>query len=188
MKDSIIICFFLLPFFMLSQQSKDTIKGNELNKIAAIKWLKHLNENGIEIKGDSVFVSSEYEKVLNDAQYRYFIYPEIYSWKKAHALINKMYIKIAFWHLINLYPENDASKDMVLKSLLMFDRVLAIDEALAAAFNTYIYLDPAVSVIKDGDYEIMRPDILEEKLRNLNEIISQIHIYKEQQKEIVEKG
>ena len=183
MKNSIIICFVFLPFFMFSQQNKDSIKENEINKIAAVKWLKHLNENGIKIKGDSVFVSEEYEKVLNDEQYRYFIYPKIYSWKKVNALIKKMQLKIAFWHLINLYPENDASKEMVLKSLLMFDRVLAIDEALPAAFNTYIYLDPEVSVIKDGDSEITRPDILEEKLRNMNEIISYIHTYKENQVE-----
>lgn len=182
MKNSIIICLFCLPFFMFSQQVKGIIKENEKNKIAAEKWLKHLNESGIEVKGDSVFVSKEYERALNDDQYRYFVYPIKYTWKKANALIKKMQLKIAFWHLINLYSENDASKEMVLKSLLMFDRVLAINEALPAVFNTYIYLDPEVSVIKNGDSEITRPDILEEKLRNLNEILSYIETHKEQQK------
>jgi hypothetical protein len=47
-----------------------------------------------------------------------------------------MQLKIAFWHLINLYSGNDASKEMVLKSLLMFDKVLSVGEALPAAFNT----------------------------------------------------
>jgi hypothetical protein len=182
MKNSIIICFFWLPFFMFSQQMNDTIKVNEINKIAAVKWLKHLNENGIEIKGDSVFVSKEYEKALNDKDYRYFVYPINYSWKKVNALIKKMELKIAFWHLINLYSKNEASKKMVLKSLLMFDKVLAIDEALTATFTTYIYLDPEVSIITDGGSEIVRPDIVEEKLRNLNEILSYIEQYKETKK------
>jgi hypothetical protein len=182
MKNSIIICFFIFPFLMFSQQSKDTVKENEKNKVAAVKWLKHLNENGIEVKGDSVFVSNEYEKVLNNEQYRFFIYPVNYSWKKVNALIKKMQLKIAFWHLINLYSGNDASKELVLKSLLMFDKVLSVGEALPAAFNTYIYLDPEVSILKDGDSQITRPDILEEKLRNLNEILSYIEQYKETKK------
>ena len=62
-----------------------------------------------------------------------------------------------------------------------------MDTMLVAAFNTYIYLDPEVSVIKNGDSEITRPDILEEKLRNLNEIINYMKIYKEQQKALAEK-
>ncbi len=188
MKSTLLLIFICVPFLLFSQQKKDSLVGTvDKEKTELQNWLKFLSEKGIEKKGDSIVVSEEYLRVLNDNQYRLIVYPKKYSWEIVAALIKLKQLKITFWQLINLYSSNEENKETVLKTIVMYDRVFPMDTMLVAAFNTYIYLDPEVSVIKNGDSEITRPDILEEKLRNLNEIINYMKIYKEQQKALAEK-
>ena len=188
MKSTLLLIFICVPFLLFSQQKKDSLVGTvDKEKTELQNWLKFLSEKGIEKKGDSIVVSEEYLRVLNDNQYRLIVYPKKYSWEIVAALIKLKQLKITFWQLINLYSSNEENKEAVLKTIVMYDRVFPMDTMLVAAFNTYIYLDPEVSVIKNGDSEITRPDILEEKLRNLNEIINYMKIYKEQQKALAEK-
>ena len=188
MKSTLLLIFICVPFLLFSQQKKDSLVGTvDKEKTELQNWLKFLSEKGIEKKGDSIVVSEEYLRVLNDNQYRLIVYPKKYSWEIVAALIKLKQLKITFWQLINLYSSNEENKETVLKTIVMYDRVFPMDTMLVAAFNTYIYLDPEVSVIKNGDSEITRPDILEGKLRNLNEIINYMKIYKEQQKALAEK-
>jgi hypothetical protein len=48
-------------------------------------------------------------------------------------------------------------------------------------------LDPEMNIIKEGKSEITRPDILEEKLRNVQEIVAYVNRYREQN-QVAEAG
>jgi len=183
MKKILLIGFICIPLVLFSQKKIDSLsEANDKEKIELQNWMEKLQEKGIEQKGDSIVVSEEYLKVLNNENYRKIVYPKKYSWEIVTALIRLKQLKIVFWHLINLYHLKKENKEKVLQSMIMYDRAFPMDVMLTASFNTYIYLDPEVSVIKNGDSEITRPDILEEKLRGLNEIINYIQTFKEQQK------
>jgi hypothetical protein len=54
-------------------------------------------------------------------------------------------------------------------------------------FYTYCFLDPEMNIIKEGKSEITRPDILEEKLRNVQEIVAYVNRYREQN-QVAEAG
>ena len=43
----------------------------------------------------------------------------------------------------------------------------------------YCYADPEVSVIVDGHPEIQRPDIMEQKMRDLKELLAYIQVIQE---------
>lgn len=42
-------------------------------------------------------------------------------------------------------------------------------------------MDTEVSIIKNGKPEVVRPDILDEKLRNVTEIVNYIRNYRQQE-------
>lgn len=180
MRKVLFLSLIFFPFLMFSQQqNKEIDKVDENSGIAAKDWLKNILKAGLEIKGDSIEVSEEYLKVMNDSIYRKLVYPEKYTVEGVALLTKKMELKLSFWYFINIYPENDKIKELVLKAVVMYNRLLPMPVILNAAFTTYIYMDPEVSVIENGDSKIIRPDILEEKLRNMNEIIDYLETHKE---------
>ena len=56
---------------------------------------------------------------------------------------------------------------------------IKIDQALTNTFSTYCYTDPEISEIVNGETEIRRPDILEEKMRDLKELLHYIRAMKQ---------
>lgn len=162
--------------------AKEKSKEDEAKRIYAENWKKELTEKGIEIKGDSVYISNEYKRALNDDNYRKVLYPDPYSWDVVAALIKLNKLKPAFWGLINLYSKSPEDKERVMTFVITYDQVLPMDEILLATFYTYSFMDPETSVIKNGELETVRPDILEQKLKNVNDMVSYIIQYREQQK------
>ena len=146
-----------------------------------LDWLTDLSEKGLDISNDSLKIGKELKKVLNDKNYRETIYPESYTWEQALYLIKNHELKIAFWFFINIYSIDDENKELVIRSILAYDKVFKMDELMVNAFYTYAYLDPTVSKLKDGKPEIVRPDLMEEKLQNVKEIVSYIIGYRNQQ-------
>lgn len=139
-----------------------------------LKWLVDLNDKGIELTEDSIKIGKEFQKVLLDENYRSIIYPKLYTWEQTVKFIEVQDLKKAFWYLINLYPANEANKALVLKSVLAYDQLFKMDEIMVNTFYTYCYLDPEVSIIKEGKPETIHPDILESKLRNVKEIVGYV--------------
>jgi len=175
---TLLICFF--PFVVISQTTaKSRIDQNELAK----KWLVDLSEKGIEVTDDSIKLSKEFQKVLLDENYRATIYPETYTWEKVLMFIQTQELKKAFWFFINLYPESEKNKELVIKSVLTYDKLFKMDELLVNTFYTYCFIDPEVCIIKDGVPEVAHPDILEGKLRNVKEIIGFINYYRRKAEE-----
>lgn len=183
MKYILYLSLFCAPILMCGQIAKEKSKEEEAKKIYAENWKKDLTEKGIEIKGDSVYLSNEYKRALNDDNYRKVVlYPDSYSWDIVASLIKLNKLKPAFWSLINLYSKSPEDKEKVITFVITYDQVLPMDEILVATFYTYSFMDPASSAIKNGELETVRPDILEQKLRNVNDMVSYIIQYREQQK------
>ncbi len=181
------IFFFccLLPIIGFSQNS-DSINFSvqEANLGGNLNWLIDLNEKGLEISGDSIKTGKEFQKVLEDENYRVSLYPETYNWEQALTFIKKQELKQAVWFFINLYPENETNKEWAMKSILAYEKVFKMDEIVINSFYTYSFMDPKISVIKEGKPEIVHPDILEAKLRNVKEIVAYIHAYRKQQEDM----
>jgi len=184
--NKVLVIAFLLISFTGVGQNPESVKSKEkqLQETAVLTWLADLNEKGLEIIGDSLIMGREFQKVMNDAEYRKLIYPETYKWDEALLFLKNKYLKQAFWIFINLYSENENNKQLVLKSVLAYDELLEMDEMMVNSFYSYCFMDPQISVIKEGKPEIDRPDILEAKLRNVKEIVSYIHVYRKQQQEV----
>ncbi len=172
---TVFIC--CLPVILFGQTQDNTKKQNEEIPPA---WLTELAQKGYEINEDSLIVSDEFLKVLNDSNYSGILYPETYTWSQATQFIDAKQLKQAFWYFINLYPENETNKKIVVRSILAYEKVFKMDEVMVNAFYTYSFMDPEVSEIIDGIPEITRPDILEAKLRDVKEIVGYIYSYRKQ--------
>jgi len=181
MKYILTVFLFCLPMFIFSQESNNVNRPiRQAQEDAIFNWLKDLNKKGLEIADDSLIIGEEFQKVLMDSVYRKNFYPSIYTWEQATQFIEDMELKKAFWFFINLYPENDLNKELVIKSVLAYDQLFKMDEIMVNTFYTYSFMDPEVSVIQDGKPEIVRPDILEAKLRTVREIVGYVVAYREQ--------
>lgn len=178
----------LISFIGLGQNAdSEKQKENRLQETAVLTWLADLNEKGLEIKGDSLIMGREFQKVMNDEKYRELIYPEIYKWDDALLFLKNKYLKQAFWVFINLYSDNETNKKLVLKSVMAYDQLLEMDEMMVNSFYTYSFADPETSIMKDGKPEIVRPDIMEAKLRDVKEIVEYIHYFRNQTKKEIDK-
>ena len=147
----------------------------------ALLWLMELGEKGLDFRGDTLILGSEAQRLLEDEDYRELVYPDTYTWEQAVWLIENQELKMAFWYFINLYPESQTNKEVVVNSILAYDRLFRMDEMMANTFYTYCFTDPKVSHIVDGTPEVVRPDLLEEKLRSVREIVGYIHYFRNQQ-------
>ena len=145
-----------------------------------LQWYLELTEKGIENVADSVKFGKEFIRVLNDESYRSTIYPEEYTWEQAIELINQQQLRQVFWFFLNLYRQSEKNKDLVMRSVLAYDQILKMDVMMINAYYTYGFMDPEVSSIHDGTVDVVRPDLLEEKLNAVKEIVSYIQYYRSQ--------
>jgi len=182
MRKILFLLILLTPTFVFSQASDNhKVLNKEAKDEIIMKWLVDLNEKGIELTEDSIKVSGEFQKVLQDENYRAVIYPPTYTWEQTIRFIQAQELKKAFWFLINLYPQSKENKEMVIKSIVTYDRLFKMDELMVSTFYTYCYMDPAVSQIKEGKPEIIHPDVLEAKLRDVKEMVAYIMHYRKNQ-------
>jgi hypothetical protein len=144
------------------------------------KWTNDLYDNGVDTKKDSFFVKEEVIRLLKDSTYRKEVYPAMYDWKGAAALLQKMELKRAFWQMINLYQADTKNKGIVVKICMRYDSLMEMDKILLSTFYTYAFADPKVCRMKNGKPEIYRPDLLEKGLRATKEITSYLWAYREQ--------
>ncbi|MCK5168980.1 MAG: hypothetical protein KAQ75_03795 [Bacteroidales bacterium] len=160
--------------------SADSIAISKQQISQTLAMLKNLSTKGIDMSKDSLIVSEEFNRLLKDEVYNKTIYPDIYTWEQTINYIKTQELKKAFWYLINLYPTSDKNKELVIKSVITYDALVKMDKVLINTFYTYAFTDPESSIIVDNTPEITRPDILESKLRTVNELVQYIHKYREQ--------
>jgi hypothetical protein len=106
------------------------------------------------------------------------MYPATYTWEAAADLIKKQEIKKAVWYFINLYTINDENKELVIKSLLVYNKFFKMDKVLMGSFYTYSLTDPEIGKIANGHSEITAPHIMEKKLNALKAMLYYLDKYK----------
>jgi hypothetical protein len=147
------------------------------------KWTNDLYDMGVNSNKDSFFVRGEVMQLLSDSAYRQAMYPEKYQWPAAIELMNKMELKKAFWHLINLYQTDTPRRNMIVRTFVLYDSLIDMDKALLSAYYTYAFSDPRVTRVVKGRPEIYRPDILEQGLAATKEIAGYIWYYRKNKAE-----
>lgn len=168
---AVFICLLigLTPF----AQSQVSPSGD--TSTAAVKfirnWEKEFLDIGISIDKDSLHINEEAKRLLTDPGYRESTYPAVYNWPEAIQLMNRMELKKAFYHMINLYKTDAAHKVLALQTFVKYDSLVDMEKILTNSFYTYSLTDPEICGFKDGKPVIKRPDILEEKFKTLKEII-----------------
>ena len=176
-----LVCCIAIFCFVCTEGYSQTIiqPGGDTTKqsTSILAWLKDIYEQGVSMQGDSVVISKEAERLLADEQYRKAMYPATYTWEAARDLVQKQEIKKALWYFINLYSVN-SQKELVIKSLLAYDKFLKMDKALMGSFYTYCFTDPEIGKIENGHSEITAPHIMEKKLNALKEMLYYLDKYK----------
>jgi hypothetical protein len=165
------IVVLLYGFSVQAQNNPENPKEAEAS-LANIQWINNLYEHGVRTEQDTLFISKEVRQILNKEDLMNFMFPEVYRWESALYLMEKMQLKKAFWFLINLYPDY---KENVMKTVLSYDHLFEMDKVLISTFYTYSMIDPLVCQMENGKPNIIRPDIAEQKLLILQEMISQIN-------------
>ena len=145
----------------------------EKEKIAK-DWLDNLYEMGVEDRVDSFFISTEALHAATDTAFRRIVYPEAYTLPGAQRLLQSMYLKIATWHLINLYMIDPASRKAVEHYITGYDTAIRMDRVLISAFYTYALFDPDIGSLKDGRPAIYHPEILEAKLSVVSQLTDKV--------------
>lgn len=172
----LIILIGWLPGY--SQPAPETHgKSSEEASEQIVRWLADLYDYGIYAGEDSLLVTAEVQNILLNEKLQKLLYPEEYTWEIALLLLERMELKKAFWYFIHLYPEN---KELVMKSIIHYDKIFAMDHVLLGVLYTYAMVDPEVCTLADGRPVITRPDKIEEKLRTVEEIVGHIMHYRAQ--------
>jgi hypothetical protein len=179
MRKIILIPILFISIFGHSQEIDSlAIREKQLQDTQTLNWLAELSEKGMEFSGDSIKTSKEFKRVLVDEKYRKMLYPEKYEWDVALFFMKKNMLKQTFWYFINLYPKSTNNKELIMKSILSYEKHLKMDEIMINTFYTFCFMDPEISVIIEGKPEIVHPDILEKKLNYVKEIVSYIKSYR----------
>jgi len=144
------------------------------------KWVNNLYEMGTDAKNDSFFVREETVRLLKDEAYRQATYPAAYSWPGTVGLLQQLELKKAFWHLINLYQEDTANRQLVLGTFFVYDSTMDMARILVSTFYTYAFADPRVCRITNNHPDIFRPDLLEQGQRALKEMVASVWAYRKQ--------
>ena len=178
-KSSIVLLLSLLLLPLAVQSQEDNLNTQKSVDHVVMEWMEDLYVAGVSMTDDSIFISEESLRLINDAQYRQEVYPETYTWETALKLISKQELKKAFWYMINLSMINEKNKDLVVKSILTYDKFLEMDKVLTNSFYTYCFTDPEIGHFNDGKPEITAPHILDKKLEAVKEILFYVEKYKD---------
>ena len=170
-----LLCLFIFlnsSFITWAQSDKATKKDSTEAAIAFVKaWEKDFLDMGMSLQKDSLHINEETKRLLLDSSYRKATYPANYNWPDAIALMKKMDLKKAFYHIINLYRTDTAHQELALQTFVLYDSLVDMEKILMNSFYTYSLLDPQVCVIKNGKPDIQHPDVLESKFATVKEII-----------------
>ena len=155
----------------------DIEKNEKLNE----EWFKNLTEKGVSSGEKEIYFSEEAIILLNDSIFRDKIYKDEYTLYDVGISLSNLDIKLAFWQMINIYPEK---KDTLIKYIYAYDKILPVDEIVLASFYTYAFFDPKITRLDTGKPEVYRPDIFEDYFRRTKEIIYYLNFARANQEEI----
>ncbi|MGV3529872.1 MAG: hypothetical protein ACO1OO_13310 [Flavisolibacter sp.] len=176
-----VTCFQLVVHGQLKTELK--IDRSASNVAYWNNWVSHLTEMGIESNADSLFVRPEVIKAMTDSSFRNELYPAQYNWTDAVALLQRMELKPAFWHLMNLYETDVEHRSLIVGTFVAYDSLVDMAKVLTSTFYTYGFADPRVCRVENNKPNIYRPDILEKGLMRTKELVNNIFASREMKKE-----
>lgn len=176
-----VTCFQLAVHGQLKTELK--INHSAANVAYWNGWVENLTEMGIEADADSIFVKPEVIKTMTDTAYRNELYPAHYNWPETVALLQKMELKKAFWHLMNLYETDVEHRPLILGTFVAYDSLVDMVKVLTSTFYTYGFADPRVCRIENSKPFIYRPDLLEKGLMRTKEMVNNIYASREMKKQ-----
>ena len=180
-KNIVFVLFFLFLGASVIAQKPVAAQTGSSDGVQFVKnWEKELFDVGMSVQNDSLHFSEESQRLLRDSVYRSNSYPKKYNWPEAIQLMNKMELKKAFWHMINLYRTDTARKELVLQVFVKYDSLIDMEKVLINSFYTYALTDPEICVFQSGKPVIRHPEVLEGKLNDTKEIIGIIRYNREQ--------
>lgn len=141
-------------------------------------WYAKNTKPGITYDSTSFTFDTEVQRIISDPVYRFTVYKDPYTWEDVKHSLKHSEMKLAFWQMLNLYPKY---KKQVLKFILAYDKVIPTNDIVTGAYYTYAMLDPRITKITSGKPELKRPDILEDLFHDMNEIVTYIIAYREQE-------
>ena len=162
-----LILFIAFDGYSQSNSAKLDTSSNA----SIMTWISDLYAPGVTVFDDSMVISDETAKLMNDTVYKALIYPKIYTWEPVVKFIQTQDLKPAFWYLINLYSTNEKNKNLAVKSILAYDSVFKMDKMLPTVFATYSLLDPEIGNVSEGQARVTAPHIMEKKLQVVKEML-----------------
>lgn len=179
-----LVCLSLTGFGQGQPTAHNPVLSDS-NRVAAeaqwVAWQKDLYEMGVSVQHDSIRISPVVKQLFTDSLIRKGAYPTVYTWPVTVGLLQRMELKQAFWHLINLYPTDSTSRHLVLQSVLAYDKMIDMNKAIVSSFYTYAFADPTISALVNGKPDIRRPDLLDKKLHVVREITEYVTAYRKTQ-------
>ena len=179
-KCTLVLCVMGLIIFQSIGQTTQ-VSSSENDNANVESWIDDLYTAGVSIQGDSAILSEEVKLLLTESELYTFMYPKEYTWEVTLALIEKNQIKRAFWYMINLYSTNDKNKELVVKSILTYNKFLDMEKVLTNTFYTYCFIDPQIGTLKNGQPNIIAPHLLEEKLIVVQQLVNYIQSYEQKE-------
>lgn len=143
------------------------------------EWIGGLQVPGVKVEGDKMVFSKEAQRLLTNKAYRDSVYKEKFTFFDVKQSIANAEIQKSFWQMIHLYPDH---KEVVLQYIYAYDKAIASDKVVTAAFYTYAFFDPKITKIENGKPTVVRPDIFEEYLRRTREIVGYITYFRKEEK------
>lgn len=148
------------------------------------EWIDQLKEPGVKINGQNMEFSAVARALMSSTELRNIIYKENYSFEDVKKSLEQFNIQLAFWQMINMYPNN---KRKVLEYIYSYDSLIPVDEIVIASFYTYSFFDPKVTKIIDNKPIVERPDIFEQKLLSTKEIVAYVQEFRKENKKPSQK-
>jgi hypothetical protein len=168
---------FVAILFLFSLLFSQNIQGQEVESEEYYKkWFENLYDPGVIMTKDSLIINEETKRILNDPEYKKILYPEKYTWEQTIIFIQQNDLKKAFWYMINLYGYNEKNKELVLKSLITYDKMLIVNDILQSTFFMYAMHDTVLE--PNITAQTFDPHSSEEKLNNLKEILFYLEKYR----------
>ena len=139
------------------------------------EWIDQLKEPGVRINGENMEFNAVAKALISNKELRNIIYKENYSFEDVKKSLEQLNIQLAFWQMINIYPNN---KRKVLEYIYSYDSLIPVDEIVIASFYTYSFFDPNVTKIIDNKPVVERPDIFEKMLLSTKEIVAYVQEFR----------
>jgi len=180
---NIIVCIFFINIAFGQNNinseklrlSKEDISNIIESEEKLKEWIDQLKEPGVRINGENMEFNAVAQALISNKELRNIIYKEIYSFEDVKKSLEQLNIQLAFWQMINIYPNN---KRKVLEYIYSYDSLIPVDEIVIASFYTYSFFDPNVTKIIDNRPVVERPDIFEQMLLRTKEIVAYIQEFR----------